>query len=706
MTVPEVQLDDLRFQDLVDECRRRITRSCPEWTEVNVSDPGITLIELFAWMTDMLSYRINRLPEKLHVALLALLDVELKPPEAARCELRFGLERPPKSPLLIRARQTEVATARGGAQEPVVFQTTEDFTIRPAQLVACLSRRGPRTFPIAVTDDGTARPEGEEGLAFSDEPRPGDSLLLGFRRPLDRLVVRVEVDCEVAQGVGVDPEHPPLAWQVSVPPDVEDAARTDAPTDAQASAQAGGPAGARADGPPVAQAGAPDARWSAPFKPLSDSTKGFNRENGAIELALPPRTAPRLVEGHPDPLYWLCCSVIEPTQGGGGPYRGSPRIASLKAAPIGAVVPAEHCRLVERETLGRSDGTPGQTFRLRRAPLLATHEDERLEMREPGSTQWLPWQPVETFADSAAEDPHYRLDTGTGEIELGPAVRQSDGAFLNYGRVPPAGSELRFSAYRHGGGTLGNVAERTLTRLRRPIPGVRSVTNPRSARGGVDRESLELARARASSEQRTRRRAVTGEDIELICRDVASRDVARAHCIPGRQGGATVYIVPRLEQPSRRLSPLELRPAELVAEVEGHLEECRLVGTSLAFAFAGYRAVRVVTQVTAEPYAEAAAVHERILTALYAYLNPLVGGSLVGAGGGWEFGRTLRLGELYPLVQGVPGVRQIRLLEVYDADFENGQAIGEARKRDLALRPHEIVVSDVHVVKVDPFAAA
>ena len=65
--LPDIQLDDRRFQDLVSEARLRITRSCPEWTEHNVSDPGVTLIELFAWMTEMTIYRLNRVPDKLHV---------------------------------------------------------------------------------------------------------------------------------------------------------------------------------------------------------------------------------------------------------------------------------------------------------------------------------------------------------------------------------------------------------------------------------------------------------------------------------------------------------------------------------------------------------------------------------------------------------------------------------------------------------------
>ena len=73
MRLPEIQLDDRRVQELVNEARMRISRSCPEWTEHNVSDPGITLVELFAWMTDLTIYRLNRLPDKLDVALMELL---------------------------------------------------------------------------------------------------------------------------------------------------------------------------------------------------------------------------------------------------------------------------------------------------------------------------------------------------------------------------------------------------------------------------------------------------------------------------------------------------------------------------------------------------------------------------------------------------------------------------------------------------------
>ena len=48
MSLPAPDLDDRRFQELVDEAKRRVMQRCPEWSDHNVSDPGVTLIELFA----------------------------------------------------------------------------------------------------------------------------------------------------------------------------------------------------------------------------------------------------------------------------------------------------------------------------------------------------------------------------------------------------------------------------------------------------------------------------------------------------------------------------------------------------------------------------------------------------------------------------------------------------------------------------------
>ena len=87
MALPVPNLDDRRFQDLVDDAKRLVQQRCPEWTDHNVSDPGVTMIELFAWMTDQMLYRLNRIPERNYVRFLDLIGVRLFPPTAAKARI-------------------------------------------------------------------------------------------------------------------------------------------------------------------------------------------------------------------------------------------------------------------------------------------------------------------------------------------------------------------------------------------------------------------------------------------------------------------------------------------------------------------------------------------------------------------------------------------------------------------------------------------
>src|SRR6476660_2105665 len=108
MALPQPNLDDRRLQDLVDEAKRMVQQRCPEWTDHNVSDPGITLIETFAHMVDQLIYRLNRVPGKHHLALLNLIGLRLFPPSAARTDVTFWLSAPQSTPVPVRE-GTEVA---------------------------------------------------------------------------------------------------------------------------------------------------------------------------------------------------------------------------------------------------------------------------------------------------------------------------------------------------------------------------------------------------------------------------------------------------------------------------------------------------------------------------------------------------------------------------------------------------------------------
>src|SRR6187431_1370851 len=103
MAIAAPHLDDRRFQDLVDDAKRLVMDRCPTWTDHNVSDPGVTLIETFAFMTDQMLYRLNRVPDRLYVKFLELIGIRLFPPTAARTDLTFWLSAPCTSMLIIPA---------------------------------------------------------------------------------------------------------------------------------------------------------------------------------------------------------------------------------------------------------------------------------------------------------------------------------------------------------------------------------------------------------------------------------------------------------------------------------------------------------------------------------------------------------------------------------------------------------------------------
>ncbi|MGG8406600.1 putative baseplate assembly protein, partial [Streptomyces sp. 12297] len=153
MALPEPHLDDRRFQDLVDEAKRMVQQRCPEWSDHNVSDPGVTLIEAFAHMTDQLIYRLNRVPEKNHVAFLDLIGMRLNPPTAARTDVTFWLSAPQAQAVQVRE-GTEIATHRTETEEAVVFSTLGELTLVPVELTA-LAVQGAE--PGAVAAD--RRPE-------------------------------------------------------------------------------------------------------------------------------------------------------------------------------------------------------------------------------------------------------------------------------------------------------------------------------------------------------------------------------------------------------------------------------------------------------------------------------------------------------------------------------------------------------------------
>ena len=647
MVLPTPDLDDRDFQSLVDEAKRLVQRTSPEWTDHNVSDPGVTLIEAFAQMVDQLIYRLNRLPDRHYVKFLELIGMQLFPPTAARGTVTFWLSAPQPAAVLVRA-ETEVATSRTDVDEPISFTTTADLSIVPCEF-AQIATASPGQEAV---DQSRLFSSDQQVPSFSDLPQPGDSMLIGLSNAVPSCAVLLRIDCPVG-GVGIDPRDPPLVWEAW-------------------SGQG----------------------WSA-CDVDRDETGGLNRA-GDVVLHVPATHEESLIARQR--AGWLRCRILPP-DGVRPAYTRSPRVTGIRAMTVGGTAEIAHAEAVHGEQLGISDGTPGQRFRLTRQPVVPWTEPSVLQVAEPGGRK-TSWLPARDFARSGPEAPHYRLDAVAGEVEMGPAVRQPDGTLRQYGAIPPSGSVLTMTTYRVGGGKAGNLARGVIRVLKTSVPYVSRIENRHPAAGGVDGETMDNAKLRGGMELRASGRAVTADDFEVLARDVAP-DAARVKCLPASDaiGGVRLLVVPRVvtdELGRIAWADVTHPPEELMQRISGHLDERRLIGTRLLVEPPQYRGVTVVARAVADPDARPERVQDAALRALYSYLSPQDGGP---TGSGWEFGRSVMAFDIYNALATVDGLDRIEDLLLFPADPDGNRGAPVDR---VDLEPGALVLSYQHQVRVQP----
>ena len=77
------QLDDLTYEQIVNRTVSKIPSMTNQWTDFNSHDPGITVLQTYAWLTDMLNYYMNATGDVHVQKYLKLLGIEPKPARAA-----------------------------------------------------------------------------------------------------------------------------------------------------------------------------------------------------------------------------------------------------------------------------------------------------------------------------------------------------------------------------------------------------------------------------------------------------------------------------------------------------------------------------------------------------------------------------------------------------------------------------------------------
>lgn len=502
MPLPLTNLDDRRWADLVDQGVALIPRYAPSWTDQNIHDPGRTLIELFAGLTEMTVYRLNQVPARHRRKFLKFLGFVAEPPRTAQIALNFTLDANTKSFTLPAGTQFESSTP---VSPKVKFATRRDVTLSPVNLAAVQVDSG----------DGTIRDHSADwrdklGVAvFGNNPSPGAAVYFGFRDLPVQTPIALWLYCK---GPGNDePERRRIIEEAE---EQRIACRKVLP-DIQC-----GPPDAAAKEPEIllpphhsarvrweAFTGPADSDWAPlegigmPSRPgvgqVMDDTRSLTLD-GLVELSVPASVAARqdklfyircrLLQGGydappvlldvrpnsvlarqsvrvwqtfpiaagsqvqvplPSPGQFTLLSIsldnqnrIQKLQFGPAGTPGGPDIAVLKFKSPTNSMPGEIT--LEMVVLGSGTGRPLAPSSLPDFPVWV----KSMRLYTHSGTAWQEWSRQADLDSSQRTDFHFVLDATTGEVVFGDGER---------GRTP-APQELIVATYQSTQAELGNIA--------------------------------------------------------------------------------------------------------------------------------------------------------------------------------------------------------------------------------------------------------
>ncbi|KGQ19372.1 Baseplate J family protein [Lysobacter dokdonensis DS-58] len=635
---------DRPFEEIFRELRDRIPLHNPAWTNYNDSDPGITLLQLFAWLAEMTLHKMGEVPRKNYLKFAELLGLELAAARPATVALAFT----PKAAEIPQTIPERARFSGRGDAGTVAFETLQALDIIGAPIAA-----------MFVFADGTVakrdvptQPQAAPFWPLGRTPMPGDALYLAFKpnpnnpRPFPRkmrfLALRPSEDTRgVAQRIGAhrDDLRPPveLAWEYR------------------------------------RSASQPD--WER-LAVLDDGSVALTRD-GYIDVEGPqdiePAIEPAVGTQLQGPHYWLRIRLDQDAY----PIGRAPRLEHLLPNAVEAI----NLRTEDRRTLGTSAGRGEESFDFPRRPV--DPDSLAIEVETPNAGIQDDWTRVDDFFDSKADSRHYVLNATAGRISFGDGER---------GQIPAAGAAIVAATWRQGGGAAGNsVAAGAVKTIETQVAGVEKVMNPRAATGGSEEQSLDDFIRNAPRQLLSGGRVVTARDFEVQA--VAIQGVERARALGGRHpdypgvevpGAITVFIVADSEASPPAPS------AELIRSVCQSLDKVRLITTEIYVAAPKFVEVRIEARLLAPPEAAFDQVAENTRKRLDAFLSPLER----------DFGEDLSTAALYAsLIGAVDGDRQVRSVENLIV-YVDGQE--HDIRQPIALGPDALPFPGKHLIVVRP----
>jgi hypothetical protein len=698
MSVPAPVLDNRSYQDLVDEALARIPIHNPEWTNFNRSDPGVTLIELFAFLTESILYRANQIPERNRRKFLALLGVPLQPASSARGIVKLANERGPGETLTF---HTGIEVRAG----EVPFRTESALDVLPLEdrayykrtllnppvatvkyykhLFASYKGTKPNLNELSLYETVPFAPNEPNGVDIVAET-PDRSLWIALLQREGETKTQDELR-ELIAGKTVNLGVVPVLSNPSA--QLTPFGRTHTQSTAQLEFQL----------PRVLDSGklGDDPYARTPQYRTLDARASVNvlDEPGVVQLTLP---------GKDGLALW---NDIDPLEAGVGdlpPALPDPKLEArvvtwirilaatgAKAEVLWAginAVPVSQRAQIPNEVLPAGTGRSDQTVRLTRTPVIA--DTLRLTIDEGAGP--VDWKRLDDLVEAGPEIPVpdlrlppgapqpkpaetrvYTLDPASGLIRFGDGLR---------GRRPPPGAVIRAN-YAYGLGRVGNVGKGAISTAP-SLPAGLKATNPVRTWGGAEAESITDGERQIARFLQHRDRVVSVADFMTIACRTPGVDLGRVDVIPAfnpelapsppgdAAGAITLMVIPRYDVRNPQ-APEPDQP--FLDAICAYLDPRRLVTTEVFLRGPAYKPIWISVGVDIVPGESVAEVRDAVKAALLRFLAPL------GDAGpcqdpaevtrdaafphhatGWPRDKPVVALELLAAASKVPGVRLVR----------------------------------------------
>ncbi len=725
LTIPV--LDDRKYQELLDEALARIPVHNPEWTNFDKADPGVTVIEVFAFLTENLLYRSNQIPERNRRKFLSLLGVPLQPASSAMGLVTFTNERGPQRTITltpgveVRAGQVPFRTERGLDVLPVEGQVYYKRKVsNPPQALIDYYKQLYASFKGTQVTDPTPllyetvplNPRGVASVDLGEETVDGSLWIALIVRASDK------ASGDDPFGASIAAARDMLAGKtlnLGIVPALADASRRLAP---------GGQA--FPEGVPLLQYFLPSvpaggelpaspAERTARYRAL-DATASSDvlAGPGVVEITLPS-----------DPSAFELWSNLEPLESGAGNFppalddsNANARIitwlrisssAAVRARLLWVGINAVFVRQrahISNELLPAGTGEPDQAVTLSRTPVVpasvrlsvtvngkaeAWSEVDDLTAAGPEVRVPDPRRPPGAPAEQATSPNVFVVDPEAGTIRFGDGAR---------GRRPPFGATLR-ADYDYGVGRAGNVGAGSIN-TSPSLPAGLKVGNPVRTWGGAEAETASDGEKHIARFLQHRDRLVSAADFETIASRTPGVDVGRIEVIPafnpelgGNQpgdaaGAVTLMAIPRYDP----LQPDAPQPDRLFLDaICSYLDPRRLVTTEVFLRGPIYKGIWVSVGIQVVAGLELPPVREAVKQALLQFLAPLARTALgtqreasasasapavpsyPGMEKGWPLRKAVVALELLAVASRVPGILLINSVLIAEGTRPSGDRI-------------------------------